>query len=212
VVGWYGGSEEYALISSLRFSRETFHKQRLQAPISVTPEHHRTADRVGADGSKCGFDLRTRTGKASVNEQLAIAASKNRDIAACAHDGAYVAAKFLDRYGAGCGSPPCCLYKTFLLSQTIAGTSRREVAAMLETRKRRREISESCFMFMGVTFRSFIMGKLPLVSAISAALGKEKAGPVSIYAVAFAVPLKKASRSALIVAASVVGMPWGKPL
>jgi hypothetical protein len=45
VVGWYGGSEEYALISSLRFSRETFRKQRLQAPISVTPEHHRKADR-----------------------------------------------------------------------------------------------------------------------------------------------------------------------
>ena len=45
MVGWYGGSEEYALISSLRFSRETFRKQRLQAPISVTPEHHRKADR-----------------------------------------------------------------------------------------------------------------------------------------------------------------------
>jgi len=45
VVGWYGGSEEYALISSLRFSRETFRKQRLQAPISVTPENHRKADR-----------------------------------------------------------------------------------------------------------------------------------------------------------------------
>jgi len=45
VVGWYGGSEEYALISSLRFSRETFRKQRLQAPISVTLEHHRKADR-----------------------------------------------------------------------------------------------------------------------------------------------------------------------
>jgi hypothetical protein len=44
VVGWYGGSEEYALISSLRFSRETFRKQRLQAPISVTAEHHRKAD------------------------------------------------------------------------------------------------------------------------------------------------------------------------
>jgi hypothetical protein len=44
VVGWYGGSEEYALISSLQFSRETFRKQRLQAPISVTPEH-RKADR-----------------------------------------------------------------------------------------------------------------------------------------------------------------------
>ena len=41
MVGWYGGSEEYVLISSLRFSRETFHEQRLQAPISVTPEHHR---------------------------------------------------------------------------------------------------------------------------------------------------------------------------
>src|SRR6516164_3997745 len=27
------------------FSRETFRKQRLQAPISVTPEHHRKADR-----------------------------------------------------------------------------------------------------------------------------------------------------------------------
>jgi hypothetical protein len=45
VVGWYGGSEEYALISSLRFSRETFRKQRLQAPISVTPEPYREADR-----------------------------------------------------------------------------------------------------------------------------------------------------------------------
>jgi hypothetical protein len=45
VVGWYGGSEEYALISSLRLSCETFCKQRLQAPISVTPEHHRKADR-----------------------------------------------------------------------------------------------------------------------------------------------------------------------
>lgn len=45
MVGWYGGSEEYALISSLRFSRETFRKQRLQAPISVTPEHPRKADR-----------------------------------------------------------------------------------------------------------------------------------------------------------------------
>ena len=45
MVGWYGGSEEYALISSLRFSRETFRKQRLQASISVTPEHHRKADR-----------------------------------------------------------------------------------------------------------------------------------------------------------------------
>ena len=44
MVGWYGGSEEYALISSLRFSRETFRKQRLQAPISFTPEHHRKAD------------------------------------------------------------------------------------------------------------------------------------------------------------------------
>jgi hypothetical protein len=45
VVGWYGGSEEYALISRLRFSRETFRKQRLQAPISVTPEPYREADR-----------------------------------------------------------------------------------------------------------------------------------------------------------------------
>jgi hypothetical protein len=45
VVGWYGGSEEYALISGVRSSRETFRKQRLQAPISVTPEHHRKADR-----------------------------------------------------------------------------------------------------------------------------------------------------------------------
>jgi hypothetical protein len=45
VVGWYGGSEEYALISSLRFSRETFRKQRLQALISVSPEHPRKADR-----------------------------------------------------------------------------------------------------------------------------------------------------------------------
>jgi hypothetical protein len=37
VVGWYGGSEVYALISSLRYSRETFHRHWLQAPISVTP-------------------------------------------------------------------------------------------------------------------------------------------------------------------------------
>ena len=45
MVGWYGGSEEYALISSLRFSREAFRKQRLQVPIPVTPEHYRKADR-----------------------------------------------------------------------------------------------------------------------------------------------------------------------
>jgi hypothetical protein len=45
MVGWFSGSDDYALISSLRFSREAFRKQRLQPPISVTPEHHRKADR-----------------------------------------------------------------------------------------------------------------------------------------------------------------------
>ena len=40
---------------------------------------------------------------------------------------------------------------------------------------------------------------------------KRAAGPIGSYAVAFAAPFKKASRSALIVSASVVGMPCGKP-
>jgi hypothetical protein len=39
VVGWYGGSEEYALISSLRFSRETLRKQKLSTcPVSFFVE------------------------------------------------------------------------------------------------------------------------------------------------------------------------------
>jgi hypothetical protein len=37
-VSSYGGSVEYALIRSLRFSDETSRKPRPQAPISVTPE------------------------------------------------------------------------------------------------------------------------------------------------------------------------------
>jgi len=40
---------------------------------------------------------------------------------------------------------------------------------------------------------------------------RRKAGP-GRYAAAFDLPFKKASRSALIVSASVVGMPCGKPL
>jgi hypothetical protein len=39
-----------------------------------------------------------------------------------------------------------------------------------------------------------------------------KAGPRDRYAVAFAAPLRNASKSASIVSASVVGMPCGKPL
>lgn len=37
--------------------------------------------------------------------------------------------------------------------------------------------------------------------------GFENGRPLAIYAAAFAAPLKNASRSALIVSASVVGMP-----
>jgi len=80
-------------------------------------------------------------------------------------------------------------------------------------RKRRREILESSF-----ALKVALSLLLPLWSATwlrwsypgSAGILKVRAN--QHYAAALDTPFKNASRSALIVSASVVGMPCGKPL
>jgi hypothetical protein len=68
----------------------------------------------------------------------------------------------------------------------------------------------------GVSARSPItFGFVSMVGPCSRAVrasAKVRGRATHHYAVAFAVPLRNASRSVLIVSASVVGMPCGKPL
>jgi hypothetical protein len=74
-------------------------------------------DGIGAKRRKRVIDLWTGAGKASVDEELTVATGEDRDISASAHQDAYVAPKFLDSDGAGCGSFPGCLHEPIILSE-----------------------------------------------------------------------------------------------
>jgi hypothetical protein len=71
-------------------------------------------DRVGVDWCKGGCNLWTRTRKTGVDKQLTVAAGKDGDISASAHEDAYVAAEFLDDDGSGCCCFSRCLYESVI--------------------------------------------------------------------------------------------------
>ena len=82
------------------------------------------------------------------------------------------------------------------------------VAILVDTRKRRREILGSSLVFMGVpSVPHSVNAAIVPATEWSGLPAKVKRRATRHHAAAFAVPLKNASRSVLIVSASVVGMP-----
>src|SRR5215469_1568650 len=68
-------------------------------------------DWVGADGCKCGCDLRTRACKTRVDEQLPVSTRKDGHISTSTHEDAYVAAQPFDGDRGICCAFPSRLHK-----------------------------------------------------------------------------------------------------